>query len=73
MDKMFYDTKSFNQPLNKWNVRNVKNMISMFEKAASFNQDISNWCVTNIITEPLDFSSYSPLKVENKPKWSTCP
>jgi len=30
MDSMFLDARSFNQPLNKWNVSNVRTMIYMF-------------------------------------------
>ena len=40
MAEMFYDAKSFNQPLNNWNVSNVKNMAWMFEDASSFNQPL---------------------------------
>ena len=34
---------SFNQPLNKWNVSNVKIMYRMFAGARSFNQPLNNW------------------------------
>ena len=35
---MFKCAKSFNQPLNYWNVSNVTNMEAMFHFAESFNQ-----------------------------------
>ena len=34
---MFCRCKKFNQPLNSWNVSNVKTMESMFYSADSFN------------------------------------
>ena len=40
---MFYDTKAFNQPLNAWDVSNVKNMSYMFARAKAFNQDLCPW------------------------------
>ncbi|MBW5393262.1 BspA family leucine-rich repeat surface protein, partial [Brachyspira pilosicoli] len=33
----------FNQPLNSWNVSNVKTMESMFYSADSFNQPLDKW------------------------------
>jgi hypothetical protein len=48
-------------------------MSYMFRGASSFNQDLSSWCVTNIGSQPLGFSSYSPLSENNKPIWGTCP
>ena len=42
MESMFYGNEKFNQPLNNWNVSNVKNMYGMFAYSV-FNQDISNW------------------------------
>ena len=41
-------SKAFNQPLNKWNVSNVKDMIGMFYSAESFNQPLDNWDVGNV-------------------------
>ena len=35
---MFGDAESFNQPLNKWNVSNVKITSSMFWNATSFDR-----------------------------------
>ena len=37
---MFRGASSFNQPLNNWNVSNVKDMEGMFWIATSFNQEI---------------------------------
>jgi surface protein len=48
MEYMFKDARSFNQPLNNWNVSNVTNMAGMFFNARSFNQPLNNWNVTNV-------------------------
>ena len=72
MNVMFYNVESFNQPIGDWDVSNVTNMYAMFYYAESFNQDISSWCVTNIDSEPVGFSSYSPLIDIYKPVWGTC-
>jgi len=68
-----YNRKSiFNHDISKWNVKNVKNMVGMFNNS-NFNQNISNWCVRNISSEPEKFSTNSPLSNQNKPIWDTCP
>ena len=50
MAGMFWFAKSFNQPLNNWNVSNVTDMLQMFcsathmfRDASSFNQPINQW------------------------------
>ena len=45
---MFEVARSFNQPLNKWNVSKVEDMNSMFEGARSFNQPLNKWNVSNV-------------------------
>lgn len=40
---MFYNNKSFNQPLACWDVSNVNTALSIFEKANKFDQKIGNW------------------------------
>ena len=45
---MFRNARSFNQPLNNWNVSNVMYMGSMFDGAISFNQPLNNWNVSNV-------------------------
>ena len=43
---MFFNASSFNQPLNNWDVSNVKNMWRMFSGARSFNQPLNKWNVS---------------------------
>ena len=45
---MFNNARSFNQPLNNWNVSNVRSMRGMFQNAKSFNQPLNNWNVSNV-------------------------
>ena len=46
---MFYRTKSFNQPLNEWDVSNVISMNGMFFETTTFNGDISEWDVSSVM------------------------
>ena len=43
MGCMFFEAKSFNQPLNNWDVSNVKDMTSMFYVAISFDMNNALW------------------------------
>ena len=45
---MFSDAKSFNQPLNNWDVSNVTDMALMFYYARSFNQQLNKWNTSNV-------------------------
>ena len=56
MKQMFQNARSFNQPLNKWNVSNVKNMRWMFSDAESFNQPLNNW--EHLIHDDTDFMGF---------------
>ncbi|MDZ7716289.1 MAG: BspA family leucine-rich repeat surface protein [Balneolaceae bacterium] len=67
------NASNFNNDISSWDVSSVTNMEAMFLDASSFNQDISVWCVSNISSEPIDFSTGSPLTNSNKPVWGTCP
>ena len=40
MEYTFSETASFNQPLSKWKVSNVRCMNGMFKNAKNFNQPI---------------------------------
>lgn len=39
---MFYNAKSFNQPLNNWDTSNVTNICCMFYDTRRFNQPLCN-------------------------------
>ena len=71
MSSMFY-LSGFNQDISNWDVSNVASMSNMFY-GSPFNQNISNWCVILINSEPTNFSTDSPLALENKPIWGSCP
>ena len=45
---MFTEARSFNQPLNNWNVSKVTDMERMFRGATSFNQPLNNWNVSKV-------------------------
>ena len=48
MHWMFWDAKSFNQPIGNLDTSNVTNMNSMFDGAKSFNQPIGNWDTSKV-------------------------
>jgi len=48
MVRMFYDSKSFNKPLDRWNVSGVRSMNDMFYMATRFRQNLTGWDVTNV-------------------------
>lgn len=48
--------KDLNPDITSWDVSNVKNMESMFEKCENFNQDLSGWDVSNV--ENMDYMFY---------------
>ena len=45
---MFQTARSFNQPLNNWNVSKVTNMEGMFDGCDNFNIDLSDWDVSKV-------------------------
>ncbi|MEW7278287.1 BspA family leucine-rich repeat surface protein [Aquimarina sp. 2201CG1-2-11] len=61
---MFLFARSFNQPLNKWDVSKVDRFDFTFSGAVKFNQDLSGWDISsaNTMSNMLDSSGMS---VEN--------
>jgi len=48
MSMMFEDARSFNHPINDWNVSTVTNMGELFRNATIFNQPLDEWNVSNV-------------------------
>jgi surface protein len=46
---MFCEAKSFNQPLNDWDVSQVTNMQAMFQLAKAFNQPLDQWDIGKVV------------------------
>lgn len=45
---MFRDAKSFNHPINNWDVSAVTDMFGMFAGATQFNQPLNSWNMSNV-------------------------
>jgi surface protein len=45
---MFYNASAFNQPLDSWDVSNVRSIRGMFEQAYAFNQPLDAWNVKDL-------------------------
>ena len=56
---MFHLAKSFNQPLNFWDVSKVTKMNYMFRSASMFNQTVGDWNVSSVTTMRDMFKSAS--------------
>ena len=73
---MFRNAYAFNQPLGNWNVlkatSSYNGLAEMFYNASSFDQQLAGWNVS-LISEPLNFSTNSPLSESNKPRWGEPP
>jgi surface protein len=59
---------SFNQPLDKWNVSNIKDMYGMFYWCKSFNQNISKWDISNVESKVWTFLK-CPIEEKYKPNF----
>ncbi len=46
--RMFWECRSFNQPLEEWDVSHVTNMSHMFYCCSSFNQPLEMWDVSHV-------------------------
>ena len=48
MNRLFFDARSFNGDVSKWDVSRVKDMYGMFWNSKSFNCIISHWDVSRV-------------------------
>jgi len=64
---MFSNATNFNQPLEDWDVSNVKYMDMLFNNAISFNQDISTWNISDDMTYDPSMFYRCPIKEGYKP------
>ena len=48
MSGMFQNNKSFNSPIEYWDVSQVQNMHFMFMNASAFNQPLAKWDTSNV-------------------------
>ena len=56
MSFMFSGTVIFNQPLDKWNVANVRDIRSIFAESNSFNQNLDSWQISDNVLMRWAFS-----------------
>ena len=64
---MFKGASSFNQPLDKWNLSNVKDISFTFAYCINFNQDLESWKLPENVNMKYTFID-SPLE-SNLPSW----
>ena len=69
MGEMFYGAKTFNQPLNNWNVSQVTHMGEMFYGAKTFNQPLNNWNVSNVIDMTSMFDGALSFDIQKNATW----
>ena len=69
MENMFYKCKIFNQPLNKWNISKVKNMINLFRDCKNFNQDLNIWNVSDDVNMFHIFDGASSFSFDENAIW----
>ena len=69
MAGMFSCAKSFNQPLNDWDVSNVKYMQGMFSNAELFNQNLEQWEVSSSANVSCMFNKTKLKRIKKIPKW----
>jgi surface protein len=57
---LMFASSSFNQPIDNWNVSQVRSMNSMFNNATAFNQPLVSWNVGNVTnTAYMFFQAYA--------------
>ena len=66
---MFFETKSFNQSLDNWNIENLESMTYMFNTTIKFNQSLNNRDTSNVENMTDMFSNSKLEKEGNIPYW----
>ena len=64
-----HGARSFNQPLNDWNVANVTKMNAMFAEARAFNQPLNDWNVSNVTDMHFMFDNASSFNQPLHAPW----
>ena len=67
MHSMFFKCENFNQPLNNWNVSNVKFMNEMFYECKNFNQSLDLWIVSPETDIDSMFKGATSFDINNAP------
>ena len=66
---MFSYTESFDQPLDRWDVSNVSQMISMFEESKAFYQNLNDWTLNPNVNNYNMFKESFLEDHDNLPTW----
>ena len=71
--QMFYNSGSFNQPLDAWDMSNVTDISSMFYNAIQFNQPLNTWNTGNVTNMSSVFYAGNDTHNFNQPlsNWDT--
>ena len=48
MQAMFFKARDFNQNINYWNVKKVKNMCQMFYRATNYDKPLDKWDISSV-------------------------
>ena len=64
--------RSFNQPLDNWNVSNVEYMVGMFAFANSFNQPLDKWNVSKVNNMAVMFEGARSFNQPLHAPWYVC-
>ncbi|NJB69948.1 surface protein [Saonia flava] len=73
---MFSGATQFNQPIENWDVSNIRYLDRMFENATSFNQNLENWNIGKVenMDGMFDGSGLSPYNYDKILKgWGNLP
>lgn len=72
MEGMFYEAKSFKQPLNAWDISSVDNFTEMFMWAESFDENLESWREKINLDTSTDFKDIFCFQIDREatyPSW----